>query len=369
MKTVSLPRKKSPFLLPFFLFLPVVFSLTAGLQFVSAQQSQLSLVDIIAVLRSKKVTIEERNKLLTEGVKTRGITFAINADLEKELRTAGADESLIDAIRQKSPVVKVTTVPQPKTEPVSTPKPPDYSFYQNRGNSKFVMGEFDAAIGDYSKAIELNAKEPTVYFSRALAYYNLKNFNLAIADYDKAIELDPQESTAYFNRGNALEKVGNFEKALTDYQKAVELDATNEPAKNSLQRLQTDLAKLKPPTPNPATVASSAANQPKKEESAATTPADPSQPYNIGSLKSLAVRLAVPTYPAVERQRNVEGLVVVEVVLDEKGDVVSAKATSGPRSLRSYSEDAARKSKFKPATVDNKPVKSIGFINYNFKAN
>ncbi len=368
MKIVSLPRLKSPFRLSFFLLLPLVFSLSAGLQIANAQQSQLSLVDIIAVLRSKKVTIEERNKLLTEGVRSRGITFAINADLEKELRTAGADNDLIEAIRQKSPVVKVTSSQPPKTDPVAaaTPKPPDFSFYQNRANSKFVLGEYSEAIADYNKAIELNSKEPTVYFSRALAYFNLKNFNLAITDYDKAIELDPQESTAYFNRGSALEKIGSFEKALLDYQKAVELDASNEPAKNSLQRLQADLARLKPPATT--TASNAAANNAPTVETKKETPVDPSQPFNIGSLKSYAVKLAMPTYPAIERQRNVEGLVVVEVVLNEEGEVIAAKATSGPKSLRIHSEEAARRSRFNPVTVDNKAVKAVGFINYNFKA-
>jgi TonB family protein len=133
--------------------------------------------------------------------------------------------------------------------------------------------------------------------------------------------------------------------------------------------LQADLAKLKPApqtTPQNA-MPNNAPNNQSNKEAAASKTVDLTQPLNVGSLKSLAVRLAVPIYPAIERQRNVEGLVVVEVTLDEKGEVISAKATSGPKSLRVYSEDAAKKSKFKPATFDNKPVKAIGFINYNFK--
>jgi len=340
-----------------------------------AQQSQLSLVDIITVLRSKKATPAEKNQLLTEGVKQRGVTFALNADLEKELRIAGADEVLIAAIREKSPVIKVSSTPQPKVEPVpvSTPKPPDFAFYQNRANANFVMGEYDTAIVDYNKAIELNPKEPTIYFSRALAHFNNKSFNPAIADFDKVIELDPKEAMAYFKRGSALEKVGNFEKALTDYQKAVELDADNDLAKSALQRLQAALPKPVPTTPNTIVVQNkepvpqTKENKENKENKTTPQTSASNDPTNFGALNRFAARLAMPVYPQIERQRNTEGLVTVEVALDEEGKVTSAKAVSGPRGLRQAAEDAVRKSKFNPIVVEAKAVKATGFINFNFK--
>ncbi len=367
MKFPTFPRTGSKRLKFFTVFLltPFIFSLTLFTQNGQAQQSQLGLVDIVSVLRSKKVTLAERNQLLTEGVKQRGITFALNPDLEKELRLAGADESLVAAIREKSPVIKVSATPQPKIEPVpvSTPKLPDAAFYQNRANANFVMGEYDTAITDYNKAIELNSKDSTIYFSRALAHFNNKRFNLAIADFDKVVELDPKEAMAYFKRGNALEKVGNFEKALTDYKKAVELDADNEPAKNALSRVQATLPKPVQPTPQNKEV-------PVKQEVTAektVVTSNPNEPTNFGALNRFAAKLSIPVYPEIERQRSTEGLVTVEITLDEEGKVMSAKATSGPRGLRSSAEDAVRRSKFKPVIVGDKAIKATGFINFNFK--
>lgn len=372
MNFLSFPRigLKHLKFLSLFLLTPLFLSLTLFSQTATAQQSQLSLVDIITVLRSKKATPAEKNQLLTEGVKQRGVTFALNADLEKELRIAGADETLIAVIREKGPVVKVSATPQQKVEPVpvSTPKPPDFAFYQNRANANFVMGEYDAAIVDYNKAVELNPKEPTIYFSRALAHFNNKSFNPAIADFDKVIELDPKEGMAYFKRGAALEKIGNFEKALSDYQKAVELDTDNEPAKTALQRLQAALPK---PVPNkPTTTAVVQNKEPVPQPKETTTPAQVSssnEPVNFGALNRFSSRLALPIYPSIERQRNTEGLVTVEITLDEVGKIISAKATSGPKGLRQAAEDAVRKSKFNPVVVDNKAVKATGFINFNFK--
>lgn len=367
MNFVSFPRIGLKHLKFFSLLLltPLIFSFG-----VMAQQQQLTLVDIITVLRSKKVTQAEKNQLLTEGVRQRGITFALNADLEKELRLAGADDSLVAAIREKSPVMKVSATPQPKIEasPVPTQKTPDFAFYQNRANANFVMGEYDTAITDYNKAIELNPKEPDVYFSRGLAHFNKASYTPAIADFDKVIELDPKEAMAYFKRGNALEKTGNFEKALSDYQKAVELDPDNEPAKAALQKLQAALPKPVPPTTTNTAAVQKTEPVPQNTPAAATTEtAATNEPGNFGALNRFATRLAIPVYPLVERQRNTEGLVTVEVSLDEEGKVVSAKAISGPRGLRQSAEDAIRKSKFKPVVVGDKAVKATGFINFNFK--
>jgi TonB family protein len=355
-----------------FLLTPLVLSLTLFSNNVAAQQTQLSLVDIITVLRSKKVTQVEKNQLLTEGVKQRGITFALNADLEKELRTAGADEVLIAAIREKSPTVKVSATPQSKLDPqpVSTPKPPDFAFYQNRANANFVMGEYESAITDYNKAIELNQKEPSIYFSRGLAHFNKQSYTTAIADFDKVIELDPKEAMAYFKRANALEKLGSFEKALSDYQKAVELDPENEPAKAALQKLQAVLPK---PSPTPTNTPTVQKKDPVPQTTTAATTTNgnsaTAEPANFGALNRFAARLVTPIYPTIERQRNTEGLVTVEVTLDETGRVVSAKAISGPRGLRQAAEDAVRKSKFNPVKVSENAVKANGFINFNFRLN
>jgi TonB family protein len=366
MNFVSFPRIGLKHLKFFALLIltPLIFSLSA-----LAQQPQLSLVDIITVLRSKKVTQNEKNQLLTEGVKQRGITFALNADLEKELRLAGADDILVAAIREKSPVMKVSATPQPKVDasPVPTQKAPDFAFYQNRANANFVMGEYDTAITDYNKAIELNPKEAAVFFSRGLAHFNKASYTPAIADFDKVIELDPKEAMAYFKRGNALEKTGNFEKALADYQKTVELDPDNGPAKTALQKLQAAL-----PKPVPANTAVVQKKEPVTQNTPANTTAETTatnEPTNFGALNRFASRLAIPVYPAIERQRTTEGLVTVEVNLDEEGKIVSVKAISGPKGLRQAAEEAVRKSKFNPVKVGDKGVKATGFINFNFKLN
>lgn len=346
-----------------FLATTLLLSLTLVPQIGHAQQSSLSLADILIGLRSKKATLSEKNQLLTEAVKTRGVTFALTEEIEKELGTTGAATELMAAIRLKSLAVKTAppaAVPSPSPTPKAAPSAPDFTFYQNQANAYFVKGDYNQAVVNYNKVIELNAKEPTTYLSRGLAYYNTKFYDLAVADYNKAIELNPGDSMIYFKRGDSYEKLGNIEKAIADYQKAVELDAANETAKSYLQRLQTEQAKNAPKSKATETV---------KETTPISQPAAAPVSFNRGSLNDLAVKLAVPSYPSAERQRNVFGLVTVQISLDEKGNILSAKASDGPRTLRSFAEDAARKSKFRPAMINGKLAKVNGFITYNFKLN
>jgi len=371
MKPVALPRIKLTCQrrFSFFLLTSLLLSLTVFMQTAQAQAPPLSLADILIALRSKKVVLYERNRLLTDAVKQRGITFALSPEIEKELAGTGADRELIEAIRQKSPVVKPAPTPiaTPLPTPVSTPipvpvatpmpTPLDFAFYRKRADENISRGEYDLAVNDYSKAIELNPKDTSVYLNRGLAHYNKKNYDLATADYDKAIELNPKDSMLYFNRANSYEKMGNVQKAVGDYQKAFELDATNDAAKLSLQRLQAEQPKVvpKPNTPETNALALKTSNA--------------SQPVELGALIDRAVRMIKPLYPANAQRFNVEGQVMVQVTLDEEGNVSSAKAISGSQFLRTACEEAARKSKFKPALVGNQAVKATGFITYNFKAN
>jgi protein TonB len=56
----------------------------------------------------------------------------------------------------------------------------------------------------------------------------------------------------------------------------------------------------------------------------------------------------------------------VQVLIDETGNVVSAKAIDGHVFFKSEAERAARRAKFKPTLLSNHPVKVTGVIVYRF---
>ena len=72
--------------------------------------------------------------------------------------------------------------------------------YYNRGNAKYELKQYQEAIADYDKAIELNQKMCR-YYNRGNAKYELKQYQEAIADFNKAIELNPKDAHTYYGRG------------------------------------------------------------------------------------------------------------------------------------------------------------------------
>jgi len=90
------------------------------------------------------------------------------------------------------------------------------------------------------------------------------------------------------------------------------------------------------------------------------------KPISGGVLNGTAIALPPPTYPETARRMRTQGTVIVEVVLDESGKVVSANATSGPPMLRDAAVQAALKARFSPTKLSGQPVKVSGVINYKF---
>jgi hypothetical protein len=57
---------------------------------------------------------------------------------------------------------------------------------------------------------------------------------------------------------------------------------------------------------------------------------------------------------------------MVQVTIDESGNVIEAKSTCGITQFLEVSEKAALRSKFSPTQLNGKPVKVSGIIVYNF---
>ena len=98
----------------------------------------------------------------------------------------------------------------------------------------------------------------------------------------------------------------------------------------------------------------------------AATPTPPRAPISGGVLNGKAISLPKPQYPAIARAAHASGTVVVQVLIDENGSVVSAKALSGHPLLQAVAVSAARQARFSPTKLSGQPVKVTGVIQYNF---
>ncbi len=94
----------------------------------------------------------------------------------------------------------------------------------------------------------------------------------------------------------------------------------------------------------------------------------PRAPISGGVLNGKALSLPRPPYPQIAKAAHASGTVVVQVLIDENGNVVSAHAVSGHPLLTAVAVAAARSAKFSPTKLSGQPVKVTGVIQYNFVA-
>lgn len=110
-----------------------------------------------------------------------------------------------------------------------------------------------------------------------------------------------------------------------------------------------------------------------KVENDYTPPPPPAKPAAkpatqiMGVVNGRATSLPLPTLTAAAKMANASGTVSVQVLVDEKGNVISANAVSGSVLLRASSEAAAREAKFSQTLLAGIPVKISGIINYHFE--
>ena len=98
----------------------------------------------------------------------------------------------------------------------------------------------------------------------------------------------------------------------------------------------------------------------------ASAPGSSAPRISLGVSVGDAITRVTPVYPAIARQINASGEVQVEILIDETGRVIQAKAVSGHPMLRAAAEDASRKWVFKPTLLDGKPVKQQGNLTFVF---
>jgi TonB family protein len=97
-----------------------------------------------------------------------------------------------------------------------------------------------------------------------------------------------------------------------------------------------------------------------------TAAAANTNPLEVGSLLEYATQKVSPIYPNAAKTIRQMGIVRVELIVDESGQVASVGKLSGPALLKSAAEDAVKKWKFKPFMRDGQPVKATGFVSFNF---
>jgi periplasmic protein TonB len=94
-------------------------------------------------------------------------------------------------------------------------------------------------------------------------------------------------------------------------------------------------------------------------------------PYAVGGQvqEPRIVQLVRPVYPSLAKAIHLQGAVVIDSVIDTKGDVTQMKLVSGPPLLVTAAFDAVRQWKYQPTLLNGTPVAVEMTVTVHFNLN
>jgi|GEM_PF-6542147 len=178
--------------------------------------------------------------------------------------------------------------------------------YNNRGVAFGELGDFDRAILDYQRALELKPGDPKTVRNlrialtrRGLAAARTGDVDRALADLSRAIELEPGHPTAYVRRAELRLERGDVQAAIDDLETAVGIAPDSKEARTQLERVRAALGNRSQPTAAANTPASGAGHS----NPAAVAPAGNTSSEGTG-LEPSPRAVAVPSAPVGDREMS-----------------------------------------------------------------
>ncbi len=102
--------------------------------------------------------------------------------------------------------------------------------YNHRGMAYFVMGEYEKALQDFTRAIKFDSQNLRALNNRGLAYRMLKKYDLALEDFRNSLEINSYQYETYHMRALTYFDLMDYPKALSDCDKALSLKPDYSPA-------------------------------------------------------------------------------------------------------------------------------------------
>lgn len=120
--------------------------------------------------------------------------------------------------------------------------------------------------------------------------------------------------------------------------------------------------------PNPP--AETGTTKPPADENKAVPATEKNEPPTrtfVPPVPAKAIEKVAPLYPALLKSLRMNAVVLLEADVDENGKVTSVRTITGLKMLRYEAEQAVKKWKFLPATIDGVRVRSTVQVTVNFK--
>jgi tetratricopeptide (TPR) repeat protein len=100
--------------------------------------------------------------------------------------------------------------------------PNHVQWYSNRGQSYLRAEQYDEAIADFTYLLE-HRDQTYGYYWRGLAYIGQKSYDLALADFDRIDKLDPSALEGYIGRAQTYVAMREQERAIEEITAAIQM--------------------------------------------------------------------------------------------------------------------------------------------------
>lgn len=93
----------------------------------------------------------------------------------------------------------------------------------NRGAYFQLRGDYERAIQHYTKQMQSNPNQASLYLARGLLYLYTEDLQSSRADLERALQLDSENPMAWLMRGELYEISEEYDRAMNYYQRAIRL--------------------------------------------------------------------------------------------------------------------------------------------------
>jgi len=110
--------------------------------------------------------------------------------------------------------------------------------HTNRGVVRTALGYYEGAFYDFNVGMTLLPEAAQIFVNRGNAFYYSENYQMAIEDYSRSLELGFADfADVYLNLGKSYERIGNIDLAERNYRQAAELSPNQAKTQDLLQGL------------------------------------------------------------------------------------------------------------------------------------
>lgn len=116
-----------------------------------------------------------------------------------------------------------------------------------QGNAAFSAGKFADAVEHFSSAISLDPSDHVLYSNRSAAYASMQQYQPALADAKRVVELKADWPKGFSRLGAAHFGLSQWAEAAAAYTQGLALDPDNGPLQQGLKSVQAAQASQQPP--------------------------------------------------------------------------------------------------------------------------